>query len=795
MLRREFVVGALCLIFSSQAMAGVWYVAPGGDDGDGRSWSTAFAHIQDGIDAAADAGGGEVWVAGGVYDEERDAKFAGRRLGAVVLRHGVHVYGGFSGDETARDQRDWNRNRTVIDASQSRNGEAGVHAVVGADFSTLDGFVITGGDATQKRLGEPVGGGLYNYYVSPAVRNCRFMGNAGGAIANFYSTPTIADCTFEDNDAPAVYNRGSDSVLQNNVFIANRSAKDTGSAIHNLYSEPLIVGATFEDNEGTAIYNLSAAPQMSGIEFAGANRYTRRSPAIFNAGSQPRFNGLEQQRALEEVMVSDATSSPSYEPFSAGAALRDAALIKLQTAGQLYACDIYSVQPTQGSIQGGTTVRATGANFSQATDVYLGDNPVPSPLSSDVFLDFVAPAVAENVKVSITVYSGQDVLCTKPDAFQYFSPFVNISPSSGSVVGGLPVQITSTNLSAVDSVYFKDQPATAVQAASDTVVNCITPAIGLAMNATVSLYDGSMLIAQGDNIFTYLEDSDQDGFTDAEEGTVDTDNDGTPDFLDTDSDNDGLPDADEPANNGDRTDPDTDNDGLTDGEEVDNQTEVDNSDSDGDGVDDGTEVNTGSDPNGGGDVPTLTSLLQLFDLQGPQLYGTENLNYEAADVDNDELPDRNQATLVGSVLITPSSPLFGPVKSAYQDNLAALRTEPNFDTQLEPFAEVLAALLLATDGLADFWSNALGLTNDYDSFKLSKAANEPFSGDGDFDGDGVSNKQEFLNVAANQGGVIDFVEAATNANQSGEPLPLAAWPAVIGLGIAGWTLLRRRRRK
>src|SRR2546429_914216 len=37
-------------------------------------------------------------------------------------------------------------------------------------------------------------------------------------------------------------------------------------------------------------------------------------------------------------------------------------------------------------------------------------------------------------------------------------------------------------------------------------------------------------------------DSDHDGIYDAVEGTVDTDADGKPDYLDTDSDNDGIPD-------------------------------------------------------------------------------------------------------------------------------------------------------------------------------------------------------------------------------------------------------------
>ncbi len=76
--------------------------------------------------------------------------------------------------------------------------------------------------------------------------------------------------------------------------------------------------------------------------------------------------------------------------------------------------------------------------------------------------------------------------------------------------------------------------------------------------------------------FEYLyRDTDEDGITDLVEGELDSDGDGTPDYLDTDSDNDGIPDAtegngnmDEYSNNPDTIpnylDEDCDGDGLRD---------------------------------------------------------------------------------------------------------------------------------------------------------------------------------------------------------------------------------------
>ena len=80
-------------------------------------------------------------------------------------------------------------------------------------------------------------------------------------------------------------------------------------------------------------------------------------------------------------------------------------------------------------------------------------------------------------------------------------------------------------------------------------------------------------------------DCDNDGISNASEGLVDTDNDGTPDFRDLDSDNDGLTDAQEKGTGS--TPVDTDGDGTPDFRDL---------DSDNDGLTDAQEKGTGSTP-------------------------------------------------------------------------------------------------------------------------------------------------------------------------------------------------------
>ncbi|HEX71933.1 MAG TPA: hypothetical protein ENN65_01250, partial [Candidatus Hydrogenedentes bacterium] len=78
--------------------------------------------------------GDEVWVAAGVYTG------VGSRV--LVMKGNVHIYGGFLGTESERDERDWIMNTSSIDGEDVRG------CVLGADNATLDGFLLTRGRAS-----------------------------------------------------------------------------------------------------------------------------------------------------------------------------------------------------------------------------------------------------------------------------------------------------------------------------------------------------------------------------------------------------------------------------------------------------------------------------------------------------------------------------------------------------------------------------------------------------------------------------------------------------------------------
>ena len=169
-------------------------------DQDGLTWNTAFNELQEAI-TAAQPGSADVWVAGGVYDEARaDVD------GSLALQSGVDVYGGFQKHYASFEMRNWESNLTVIHGATARSGGvAAYHVVKGADNATLDGFTITGGNASGV-FDSPQGsaGGMFIDTTSPDVANCTFYNNrasSGGAISIRLGAPTLTNCRFLNNQS------------------------------------------------------------------------------------------------------------------------------------------------------------------------------------------------------------------------------------------------------------------------------------------------------------------------------------------------------------------------------------------------------------------------------------------------------------------------------------------------------------------------------------------------------------------------------------------------------------------
>lgn len=241
---------------------GIWYVewqATG--TGTGLSWANAFTTIQPAIDAAAGAGGGEVWVAEGAYNEVRD-----NAAGSLIMRAGVSLYGGFiglgtGGNETNRSQRNPLAHLSLIDGASARAGQAAYHVVLGADNAVIDGFRITGGNAN----GDPPtdhGGGMYNDGVSPTIAYCSFVSNSAvfdAAISNANgASPNISNCLFVGNSATvncgAVGNWGNcQPTISFCIFDSNYADRMGGAILDGNFSSSTITSCIFQNNIGQRI--------------------------------------------------------------------------------------------------------------------------------------------------------------------------------------------------------------------------------------------------------------------------------------------------------------------------------------------------------------------------------------------------------------------------------------------------------------------------------------------------------------------------------------------------------------
>jgi predicted outer membrane repeat protein len=229
----------------------------------------------------------EIWVKAGVYYPDQGGSQADNdRSTTFTLKNGVALYGGFAGTETAREQRDWTANVTVLSGDIDQNdltnpngvvtdtanitGTNAYHVVTGngATDSTavLDGFTITAGQANSDVGWSQWGGGMFIIgNSSPTLKNVTFSGNSaliGGGMFTHTSNPALTNVTFSDNAAAhsggGMYNWYSNPTLTNVTFSGN-VAMWYGGGMYNWDSSPTLTNVTFSDNsasgDGGGMYN------------------------------------------------------------------------------------------------------------------------------------------------------------------------------------------------------------------------------------------------------------------------------------------------------------------------------------------------------------------------------------------------------------------------------------------------------------------------------------------------------------------------------------------------------------
>ncbi|MCA9951436.1 MAG: hypothetical protein KDE48_17425, partial [Anaerolineales bacterium] len=298
----------------STATIYVDHYASGNNSGD--DWPNAQSDLAVALALAANCDVNEIWVAEGTYYPGND------RADRFNIVPGVAVYGGFEGDETEFDDRDWIAHPTILsgDIGTPNDNSDNSYHVVYADGTTgipieastiLDGFTITAGNANVD-YPDNQGGGYYcngvgsNSQCNPNLTNITFLNNSasgGGALINDgynngNSSPSLLNVNFFDNSAftgGAMINYsylGTSSPNLTNVIFSGNTAV-SGGAIHNSFllgnSNPSLINVTFSNN--IADYEGGAISNEGDYGSSGTNNI-RLSNVIMWGNSSPNGNQI-----------------------------------------------------------------------------------------------------------------------------------------------------------------------------------------------------------------------------------------------------------------------------------------------------------------------------------------------------------------------------------------------------------------------------------------------------------------------------------------------------------------------
>ena len=384
----------------------------------------------------------------------------------------------------------------------------------------------------------------------------------------------------------------------------------------------LFAGNVITANSGMGIYNIGASPLITGNTIANHTSY-----GVYNL---PDFGG-------------------TYSPAQAGDDILSIPILKNNTLFGNGTYGIYSLDTApvdRYTLHTDNIITQTGLEVLQvwygAVEVVTGTITNPVPISSGISARVVAsgtgwlmdlPAYAPAAPYSSGIWGKSGI--TYPNV----STWAAIREFEVTSDGALIRHLTHTVQVYLQGVYtgtvrFSWDGLTATDPISGDVLIpqwVQTGPYGRYQVAEVNFtYDadrdtipdvvegGSDVDSDGDGTPDYLDaDSDGDGIPDASEGAGDVDGDGLPNYLDADSDGDGIPDADESTG-------DTDDDGTPDYLDP---------DSDGDGIPDWVEA-------GCTEPPTDNATCPAADRDSD---GDGTPDYRDDDSDNDGVPDWMEA--------------------------------------------------------------------------------------------------------------------------------------------------------
>jgi predicted outer membrane repeat protein len=315
---------------------------------DGSSWQNAYTDLQEALDNANVDD--QLWIAAGTYVPTGPTPDSSH----FVADKAVQIYGGFSGSETLRTERDWVVNSTVISGDINGDDTPGdflngrldnAHHIFLINHSSglcvIDGLLLSGGttrldtdygSATTPEDLFPWGGGAMLVLGQAIVRNCTFQDNDGHSASSIkaYSDGThtdeivVEDCIFDSNNAyrSTLRINGMNNPIVRNCTFSNNIASEFGPALTIGNSNMTVEDCIFENNQCLDWAGAIAIYQNSYKLVTQQVVHIRRS--IFNNNSATSFGGaiaLQNFVSNTELHIEncDFTQNTANGSFGGGA--------------------------------------------------------------------------------------------------------------------------------------------------------------------------------------------------------------------------------------------------------------------------------------------------------------------------------------------------------------------------------------------------------------------------------------------------------------------------------------------
>lgn len=295
---------------------------------NGTSWINAYTELKDALDNDND--GDQIWVAAGTHTPEA----TGDRTESFVINKRIVIYGGFTGDETSRSQRDVILNPTILSGDRARddettgNAENSYHVIwmqTTDKAAAIDGVVITAGHADGDASNN-AGAAIISFVGNSVlhVKNTIIENNT----ANFHGVSSILDFGSSSNPSRLIV---SNSIFRNNtssgnVISVNADAITTPftrvDIIHsNIVSNDALVIDSQRESIITRFYNSLIIGHTDNYLRALSNATNEFYNCVFD--NDPETMSGTGISVFEDNLIDQTLDLASDHQFTIGSSLRN----------------------------------------------------------------------------------------------------------------------------------------------------------------------------------------------------------------------------------------------------------------------------------------------------------------------------------------------------------------------------------------------------------------------------------------------------------------------------------------